>query len=254
MIIQEKPKQLFEILLEDYSKIHDIDIEKSHVFLKEKTLFKMLTDNWYKHLETGNTEEALKVYDHDYYFVDIFDCFITYSRQYIKSISKLSNLADIKSFVDLGCGLSYSTIALKQLFPNAKGYATNLKKTKQWNFCKKQSKAHGFKLIESVSEIKHDVDLVFASEYFEHIFNPINHVNEVIKELNPKILVIANAFNTESIGHFIEYEYEKYGNTIKIPQKIVSRLFDRNLTYNKYTKIKTGFWNNRPNVWIKNES
>ena len=113
-------------------------------------------------------------------FVDIYDCFITYSRQYIKSISNLSNLTDVKSFVDLGCGLSYSTIALKQLFPNAEGYATNLKKTKLWKFCKKQSKEHGFTLVDNVSEIKRDVDLVFASEYFEHILNPINHVNEVM--------------------------------------------------------------------------
>ena len=254
LILDEKPKNLLEFFLQDYNKLFSIDLEKSRRVLKDKTLFEKLTNEWYKNLQENNMAKALGVYDDEYYFVDIFDCFQTYSRKYLRSVLKLGIFKNIKSFVDLGCGLSYSTVALKQMFPKARGYATNLKNTKQWKFCKTMAEKYNFELIEAVNDIEHDVDLIFASEYFEHIINPINHLKDIIEKTNPKYLIIANSFNTRSIGHFQQYQYNENDVSWKINESDMSKIFNRFLKSRGYMKIKTNIWNDKPSIWTRYES
>ena len=78
----------------------------------------------------------------------------------------------------------------------------------------------------------------------------------------PKFLIIANSFNTDSIGHFRNYEYAReyleeevtMENIIKIPESKISRLFNMYLRNSGYTKVETTIWNNRPTIWRQNES
>jgi trans-aconitate methyltransferase len=156
-------------------------------------------------------------------------------------------LKNSASFVDIGCGISYSTCAIKTLLPNAKAYGINLKNTKQWKLCEVMAKKHDFNLIESVHEIGHNVDFVFASEYFEHIQNPTKHIKEIIDAISPKYFIIANAFNTHSIGHFKTYEYE---NEI-VDQSKISAIFNKFLVKNGYEKVLCKMWNNKPTIWKK---
>ena len=252
VLLNEKPHKLFEDFLKDYNSLFKINFEKSRKILKDESLWENLTAKWYETLEKKGVKEALKIYNDDYYFIDNFNCYRTYSRHYLKQIISLDDLfSKVKSFVDVGCGLSYSTVALKQLFPKAKGYATNLKNTKLWKFCQIMADKSDFTLIESVDEIGHNVDLVFASEYFEYILTPINHLKDIIDKTNPKILVIANAFNTKSIGHFPHYYHTEGKKEWKIPESKISRMFNKFLTSRGYVKIKTKFWNNRPVIWVK---
>lgn len=252
-LLNEKPKNLLESFLRDYNKLFNIDLEKSRRILKDGTLFEKLTNEWYKNLKENNMKKALSVYNDDYYFIDIFDCFRTYSRKYLRSVLKLKEFKDVKSFIDLGCGLSYSTVALRQMFPKAKGYATNLKATKQWKFCKIMAEKYDFVLIETVNEVKHDIDLVFASEYFEHIINPINHLKDIIEKTNPKYLIIANSFNTKSIGHFQQYHYQEGDAFWSIHESDMSKMFNRFLKSNGYEKIKTDIWNDKPTIWVRHD-
>lgn len=239
--LEEKPKILFEIFLKDYGALFDIDFNKARTCLKNKSVFEKLTKEWYD-------SQDFKVYDDDYYFLDLFDCYVTYSRKYLRSVLKCK--LNMNSFVDLGCGLAYSTSALKQMFPDAKGYATNLKNTKQWKFCQVMAKRMDFEMVESVNEINHNVDFAFASEYFEHIENPIEHLHDVIEAVYPRVFVIANSFNTKSIGHFTDYRH----NHDQINESKISRLFNQSLKDNSYIKSDFKFWNNRPQIWVKNES
>ena len=248
--LKEKPKILFEIFLEDYSKLFDIDKDKSRNILKSGELFKRLTEEWYKELNNNNLENAYKVYDDDYYFVDIFNCYVNYSRNYIKRIIKSScfdELQKCESIIDIGCGISYSTSLLKQIFPESRVFAINLENTKQWKFCELMSKEMDFILLNSIDKIEQNVDIVFASEYFEHIYNPTKHIDDIVNKLKPKYMIIANAFNTWSIGHFEKYEYD---NTI-VEQNIINKLFNKHLINLGYEKMKCKMWNNRPIVWKK---
>ena len=111
------------------------------------------------------------------------------------------------------------------------------------------SQRYGFEMIESVAEIKKQVDVVFASEYFEHFYDPIDHAAFIIENISPKYFVIANAFNTESIGHFIKYK--AYNNVVD--QSLISNLFNKSLRNMGYTKLKTTLFNNKPNIWKRND-
>lgn len=248
--LNEKKSVLFDNFLSDYGNINNIDKSEAKRLLKTTELFDRLTEEWYLKLNSNDLNSAYRVYDDDYYFVDIFNCYITYSRYYINRILKskaYEDLKDITSFVDIGCGLSYSTCALKQLFPNAKAYAVNLRDTKQWKFCEVMGQKYDFTLVGSIHEIKQNVDMVFASEYFEHIERPLDHFDEIVSAVNPKWFVIANAFNTHSIGH-----YEKYcHDNLTIDQSKISSMFNKHIRENNYKDINYSIWNNKPKIWKK---
>jgi len=250
--LKEKPNVLFEYFLNDYGSLFSIDVEECRAIRKTDKIFLELSNKWYDDLENQDTRNIYEVYNHDYYFIDIFNCFITYSRDYIKRIMKsshFSKLQDAKVIVDIGCGISYSTCLLKQVFPDAKVYAINLKDTKQWKLCEIMSRRFGFHLIESIHEIEEQVDILWASEYFEHIYNPIEHVDDIINTINPKHMIIANSFNTWGMGHFTQYDV--YG-TITNQDKI-SKIFNQHLESKEYQKVKCKIWNNKPTIWKRND-
>ena len=266
-----KPQQIIQQFLDEYQILFAIDREKSLSLIKstlayyngnkekrdELVLFQDIENQWYDGLKDGVVDYS--VYDHEYYFTDILCCWVKYSREYIKAIVKANNLKDggtlfdgknIDSVVDLGCGLGYATASLKQVFPKAEVYGTNLKGTRQWKYCETISKKYHFNLVEDIKHVQ-TIDVVFASEYFEHIQNPIEHLVDDILSKKPKIIITANAFNTRSIGHFEEYQvYDKNTNTHKtISQSKISKLFNDTLIQNGYERVKTKFWNNRPQVF-----
>jgi SAM-dependent methyltransferase len=251
MLINEEPKKILEDFLTDYDKVQPINILKAREIIKDAikkhskhkddySYIKGLEDRWYMSLDLGNPYYFL--YDEEYYFTDVFSCWSVYSRKYLRSIQKL-NLEGITSVLDLGCGIGYTTASLKEMFPTAEVFGTNLAGTKQYSFCEKLGEKFNFKVIPDTSTLK-QVDLVFASEYFEHIEYPLEHLDEVIA-LQPKYIIVANAFNTRALGHFEKY---KYAGTI-IGQEKMSKVFNARLVASGYKKVKTGFWNNRPTVW-----
>jgi len=192
------------------------------------------------------------IYSNAFYFLDTWFCFLTYSRKYLSQVAKMSpaltaypRLNNINSVLDLGCGVSYTTAILKQMYPNADVTGTNMRGTEQWTFNTWMAKEYAFNMKPDVKGLPQQ-DLVFASEYFEHIRNPLEHLEDVLN-LHPKVLIIANAFNTRAMGHFENYEH---GNTV-IDQSKMQRLFVRLMRDSGYEMTKTKFWNNRPQVWLK---
>lgn len=268
MILDEKPSILLDTFLNGYLPTQVKTYDRDHVdsLIKKYTQFfdkKLnvncpveiynLEDRWYK----SNCTD-FSIYDDEYYFADIWLCFLKFSRKHLKQLSKPNSIGfyqghsfyDIsktaKTILDLGCGISYSTIALQQQYPEATVTATNLRETKQWDFCALMAQKYGFNLVGNISEINRDQEIVFASEYFEHISNPVEHLQEVLY-LNPKYLVIANSFNTKGIGHFKMY---KNGKTL-IPENKIGKVFNDFLKKNGYERVKTNYWNNTPNIWMK---
>ena len=205
---------------------------------------------WYEALSQGNIDYG--IYDDDYYFTDLWVCWAMYSRQYLKILQKnpivTQYLTDIKSIIDLGCGIAYTTAALKEYFPHCKIYGTNLPDTKQFDFCQRISDIYNFDILTTPEDVKHDIDLVVASEYFEHFENPVEELNKVIKSLNPKFLFLANSFNTYSLGHFVTHIFEGK----ELPAKAMSKVFNEKLkTEYGYKQIDANIWNNKPSFWVR---
>ena len=288
-IIDIKPKELLEYFLESYCKYVDKDLDLARELIQETLSYyksnkpgrdellhlQSMENKWYDALNKGEIDYS--VYGDEYYFTDLWACWSLYSRLYLRSLvnnrslngneSVFKIIGDSKSVADLGCGVGLTTSALKQMF-GGETYGTNLRETEQFGFCKMMSDTYDFNLVGSVAEIGKEIDLVFASEYFEHILNPYEHLHEVIDTLNPKYLVIANAFNTRSIGHFYEYhntgehitkQNKLFENVINpnnnpvVNQKDAAKLFNKMLTNRGYSILKTKIWNNRPYIWVRND-
>ncbi len=250
--LKEKPQVLFDHFLQDYSKLFSVDAEECKAIRKTDKIFLELSNKWYDDLENKDIRNIYEVYNHDYYFIDVFNCFVGYSRDYIKRIIKSPHFAELKTakvIVDIGCGISYSTCLLKQIFPDAKVYAINLRDTKQWKFCEIMAKRMNFNLVGSITEIGEPVDMLFASEYFEHIYNPIEHVDDIISKLKPKHMIIANSFNTWGMGHFTSYDVAG----MIVNQDKISKMFNQHLKKRQYENIKCGIWNNKPLIWKRND-
>jgi SAM-dependent methyltransferase len=209
-----------------------------------------LEKKWYKSL--GSARPDYSVYADPYYFVEVWACWVTYSRKYLRNIcssgslgsgSIKDDLCPVNSIMDLGCGPGYTTLALKQIFPDADVYGSNIRGTSQFKMAAALGKCNNFHIVGTYKN--HSVDLVFASEYFEHIQNPVSHLIDVLKSCEPKYLLIANTFTSPAIGHFYSYTHDGGWYT----GKQISSMFNEALKYYGYRKIKTGCWNGRPAYW-----
>jgi SAM-dependent methyltransferase len=267
MIIYRKPIEIFTEFAKIYSGItglsEDIvtqsvkDIKSYYKTGENKSLSFQQKEKWYSSLKDGNPDYSL--YDTDDYVLDTYFCFEKYSRRYIKELTKGRNFEDnipflttIKqsthSIVDVGCGIGYSTAAFKELLPDHDVYGFNLSNTTQYKICEKVADKYNFNLTGSLEKIG-NIDTIFASEYFEHFEKPIEHLKEIVNITNPKYFIIANSFNTTSIGHFITYKH----NGKEIDQFKISRLFNENVLACGYKKVKSKIFNSKPNIFVKIE-
>lgn len=211
-----------------------------------------LEKRWYASLIRG--EPDYDVYGDSAYLADLWACWIVYSRRYLRAIrsdrslpergSVLSDLAAARSVCDLGCGFGYTTAALVELFPTATVTATNLDGTEQTAVTRRVGARCGFAVAADPSDVG-PVDLVFASEYFEHFAEPAAHLADVLSALRPRALLIANAFGGHSIGHFPRY---RIGTQLLEP-RTASRSFNATLRRAGYQKVETRLWNARPSYW-----
>ncbi len=210
-----------------------------------------LENRWYASLTAGTPDYT--VYDAPYFLSDIWACCCIYSRKYLMSARKhvISGM-QVGSAVDLGCGFGYTTAGLKELFPEAEVFGTNFEDSRQWKFATVLGKERGFTLAPDVHKLNRKIDLVFASEYFEHFENPVAHLRDVVSTIEPKYLLIANAFGTTSVGHFDVYKHSCGLFDMPIFGNKISVVFNDELRKSGYKKVETACWNDRPCLWEKN--
>lgn len=271
-ILEAKNKEVMNDLLERCNNIKPINIQQITSLSKDHckatnnpkkipmpVALQALFDSWYTSLLTGTPDYS--VYGHDDYIAELWACWKVYSKQHLRNIQKPKSLithsisschTDSKVIVDLGCGFAYTTAAITQIFPDAKVYGTNLDGTLQMSVAKQMAIDYGFTMKGDPSELGEEVDLAFASEYFEHFDKPIDHLDFVIEMLNPKAMLIANAFGPKAIGHFDYYDVKT--NDIvyeRLTAKATGKVFNDRMKHHGYVKVKTKMWNNRPAYWVK---
>lgn len=209
-----------------------------------------LFDRWYSSLDKASPDYS--VYASPFYFCDVWLCWINYSRKYLIEIqspksmftqSIVGYMKGISNVLDLGCGFGYTTAALKEIFQSAKVVGTNIEGTSQFKMASELGRKHGFAVVGSYQEQK--CDLIFASEYFEHIDTPVDHLQDVLDKCSPKFMLIANTFTSDSIGHFKEYTIKGQ----KFAGRAVSKIFNDELRKRGYEKVSTRVWNDRPTFW-----
>lgn len=208
-----------------------------------------LERRWYASLDAGAPDWT--VYQDRAYLADLWACWVGYSRKYLVQLRKsyapggvLEELRDVRRVADLGCGCGLSTTALAELFPEAEVVGTNLAGTEQYEIARINGEARGFEVVSELEEVGH-VDLVFASEYFEHFGEPGAHLEDVLDLLRPAALLVASTFGAPSIGHFRSYEVD--GRVV--PGGSTGRAFNAILRRRGYEAVTTGWWNNRPAYW-----
>lgn len=213
-----------------------------------------LMRRWYASLDTGEPDYG--VYGSPLYLAELWACWMIYSRKYLLAIPVPRNLPPagiagvmypVTRIVDLGCGCGYTTAGFRELFPDAELVATNISGSIQYRVACEMASNYNFKMVPTVNDAAGNTTLVFASEYFEHIHAPIEHLHEVVRNLRPRFMLIANAFGTTAIGHFHTY---KVGGKL-LDGKATQRVFNAEMKRLGYVKIKTKLWNNRPAFWAK---
>ena len=192
---------------------------------------------WYDSLASGSPDYS--IYNSDMYIAEAFFCWYKYSRIYIKRLSGWSNVFDGKVILDVGNGIGFSSRQLAETFPNSKVIGTNIPGSVQYKIS--QSIGIDTRPLSDVGE----VDIIFASEYFEHHSAPGDHLVELLRT-KPKYIICANTFGSPSTGHFPGY---KINNKDDVCGAVTSRQFNLAMMCNGYQFEHTGFWNNRPTVW-----
>lgn len=222
-----------------------IDVERqralTRLMLRDTRVATELGDRWATSLAAGHPDFG--IYDDDDYISELWLCWRTYSRGYLRSlVARLDLVPGVTSAVDLGCGFGYTTLALREAFPAARIYATNVGAAQS-----AVARSLGIDVRPGVDE---RVDLVFASEYFEHFERPINHLDDVLEVARPRYVVAASTFTQDAPGHFTAYR-DRDGEVI--PRKSTSRVFNAVLRGRGYRAVETRFWNGRPAVWAHSE-
>lgn len=208
---------------------------------------------WYDSLARGTPDYS--VYDDPFYISELWSCWVVYSRKSLLALkspkstnfgSVIERIGTIFSVADLGCGMGYTTAGLVELFPGARVFGTNLPNTFQFKAAREEGARRGFEMYSDTAFVG-KVDLIFASEYFEHIQDPLFHLDKVVAECSPRVLVLANSFGPRAIGHFSTF----YSGGKAIPNKQMGRVFGKRLKDHGYKKLETNIWNNKPSVWVR---
>ena len=223
----------------------------------ETSPFRELEQRWYASLDRG--EPDYSVYGGELFLAEAWACWRLYSRKYTRALALrgavrgprgrwrrgVDVLGNAHSIVDLGCGCGHAAAALRHLWPEAEVVGTNLRGTLQFAVARAMGREHNFSVRAAAT--KH-ADLVFASEYFEHVERPVDHLVEILKKTDPEYLVVANSFSAVSVGHFRTY-LGPAGEPV--PCKKMARLFNLTLQERGYRRLETKFWNDRPAVWAR---
>lgn len=256
-LVDRRPLEMLPEFVRRYCSMHDLDQHRAIQIIRQGIAHERsasaprppylveLEARWYRSLASGTPDYSM--YGAAYYFADLWVCWVTYSRKYLRSLRKIGAMVgEVGSVVDMGCGIGYTTAALTELYPEAAVVGVDQAGTTHYAFASQLAESYGFQMQPKVGALG-DADLVFASEFFEHVIDPLALLRLIVADCYPRHLFVANSFNTPSHGHFTEYTVD--GATVD--QAAIGRRFNGELVRLGYAQQVTGLWNNRPALWSR---
>jgi SAM-dependent methyltransferase len=248
----------------DRERIARISDEMISHHRKGTTRVDPLEIRWYESLRKKTPD--FSVYADDDYVAEVWACFVLYSRTFLRLIRTpppgradwpgiTSDFPSPKRVADLGCGIGWSTAELKEMFPSADVVGTNVEGI-QSRIAREEGARAGFRVVSNLEDVGTS-DLVWACEYFEHFEQPIDHLREVLRILNPSALIYAAPFGSQSIGHFIRYDIAgdpRQGTLFGDGRRQENgegtcRAFHDELIRQGFSQVITGLWNDTPEYW-----
>lgn len=188
-------------------------------------------------------KEFIEYYEKSNYYLDAM---ATYTRlgkkmRLIEKILKVIKTLKVKTIVDFGCGVGSDSLFLDSL-----GYSVISMDLggQPFNFFKFRLAKHNVTSIK-LSKIKKstkipDCDLILSLDTLEHVFNPFETINLMVKN-KPKYLLLTTAFGVHSTSCHKIPMHTDY-NVHKIEKYIESKGY-------KKKKLKVAF---PPRLFIKN--
>ncbi len=187
-----------------------------------------------------------RYYSYEYLYIAL-NCFKKYSKNSVFKTFEYLGSEKIEKILDLGAGIGLTTNLLQDLFPNSKVYYLNLEKSLQNEFFEKIKKPEIVIINNEEDLYNNEFDIIFASELFEHIENPIDLLRKTMKICN-KFFVTSNAFGPEAYGHFTSYLVD---DVVLAPRETSKKFLKTMREEFEDMKIKT--WNSRPRIFKRIE-
>ena len=241
------------------AKKYKPDINVDHLcndYFGDNILMPSLYEKWYKSIEAGKYDYS--IYDDDAYLIELFHCWRKPTLRTIKDTAKIvqkfpNMFKNVRTVLDLGCGIAYTTVALSDIFENANIIGTNLYGTLQYKVCEDVcSQYDRCSMIPDSDTTKLDcsVDVICAFEFFEHLESPLELLSALLTQYSPGVLLFVNSFTHMSLGHFKQY----YIDGTEVTGRDVNKAFYNILKNNGYEHIETGMFWDRPQFWVKTSS
>jgi predicted O-methyltransferase YrrM len=167
---------------------------------------------------------------------------------------------NVKRVLDYGAGIGASTRLLAEMLPDVEvmynAYDT---------YCNAQVKVakrlfHGLRE-DSGRDVLYDLyaqnfdpsewkpNAVLFFDVLEHERKPFEVVQSYMKSRACRVIVMANSFTQpEDLGHWKDYIFE---GSMEVPRKDAAKVLRRLMREAGWKVTLTGFWNNRPEIWVR---
>lgn len=211
------------------------------------------TKLWYDTYRESGNDDAL--YDLPEYLWCCIGSYICSSKQYVQKIAKAFEKMQVKpkKILDFGAGVGLATYDLAEAFPDATIYYYNISKNQLSLFQQMLEKwpKENIVLIDKVDDLR-DIDVVFCSELFEHIKEPVSLFKYVSEIHGVKMILEASSFRFSDVaGHYETFKFDDEIVSCNETQKRFNKNV-RKLGFESSSKLYgISCWNNRPNIWCK---
>ena len=187
--------------------------------------------------------EDFSVYEEDDYLWDTLQCYEKVTTPAIQGLTKY--LGDTRgTLVDVWNGCSLSSIQAAQAGFDVYVINNSPKQLHLGRFLQREMLGYELPVVNLDTEMK--FDFVCSFEVLEHYKEPLIHLDELLKLLEPNgHLAIGTGFNdANNVGHYETHIV----NGLQVKNREVPRYLSRHLMANGYKKVYSHF-NGRPRIW-----
>jgi SAM-dependent methyltransferase len=205
---------------------------------------------WWSEATVAEQAAYLPEYQSGWYGVVALECFSDHSAGATRRFAGWFNDAGLDGRVlDVGAGIGATTRLFAELtgattIGHAYGQGAQLEVMRRL-----LDDAPGTSIVVNPDEVAAVADVrpyaVLAYELVEHLREPLTFIR-ALTDLDVRVLSCANSF-VDDFGHWSSYLCD--GD--EVPRDRMAKRFGAEMRALGWSPVKTGFWNNRPQVWTR---